>query len=232
MKIIISPAKEQKEIPFNFVPTQPIYTKKVDLLIRHLKKLSVKQLQKAFKCSEDIAKNVHSYYQNFNFVTHPALFLFNGLQYKNIDVSSLSDEQIHFLLENLFIADALYGILRSSDEISHYRLDYKTKLPFFDYNYYKKELDEFIDEPIINLCSKEYSKNLNQEKLFTIDFVQKVKGNVKSFSTHTKIARGKFIRYLAQNMSTSISTIKEFNEDGYYLKYESERGLTFQKDFS
>jgi cytoplasmic iron level regulating protein YaaA (DUF328/UPF0246 family) len=231
MKIIISPAKEQIAQPFNFNPTTPIFINKANYLVEKLKKYNKDELEKVFKCSSNIAQNVFDYYQNFNKEVQPALFFFNGLQYKNIGVQTLKEAEIKFLLDNLYIADSLYGILRSSDNISHYRLDYKVKLPFFNYNYYKKDLNEFIQDPIINLCSKEYSKNLNQDKLFTINFVQDVKGKVKSYSTHTKIIRGKFIKYLAQNKSTALSVIRKFNIDDYYLIDENNKEMTFKKIF-
>ncbi len=231
MKIIISPAKEQIAQSYNFNPTTPLFQNKAEALVASLKKYNKDEIKKIFKCSSTISQSVFDYYQNFNKEVHPALFFFNGLQYKNIEVKSLKNDEIKFLLDNLYIADSLYGILKASDNISHYRLDYKVKLPFFGYNYYKKELDEFIKEPIINLCSKEYSKNLNQEKLFSINFVQDVKGNVKSYSTHTKIIRGKFIKYLAQNKTTSLSIIRKFNIDDYYIINEDNKSITFKKVF-
>lgn len=230
MKIIISPSKEKKTLPFEFETTKPYFFNKAEFLVKKLKKLDVNQIQLAFKCSKSIAKDVYISYQNFNEIVHPALFYFNGLQYKYLDVLSLEKDEISFLLDKVLIADALYGLLRATDEISNYRLDYKTKLPFFNYDYYKNDLDEIIDQPVINLCSKEFSRNLNQDKLFTINFVQNLNGKIKSYSTHTKIARGKFLRYLAKNKSTSFDVIKKFKEDGYYLISESKSELTFQKD--
>ena len=232
MKVIISPTKEQKKTPYNFEGTKPLFSQKANKLVFQLNKMSIEQIQTSFKCSENIANKVFSYYQNFNKETHPALFFFSGLQYKNIGVDSLKKSEINFLLDNLLIADSLYGVLRSSDVISHYRLDYTVKLPFFSYDYYKEDLDTAIESKIINLCSKEFSKNLNPSKLFNINFVQKVKGKTKSYSTHTKIARGKFVRYLAQNLSTSLDVLKKFNVDGYFLKSSRENELTFQKSIS
>jgi hypothetical protein len=110
-------------------------------------------------------------------------------------------------------------------------LDYHTKLSFFNYNYYKQDLDSQINERVINLCSKEYSKNLNQENLLTISFLQNVKGQIKSYSTHTKIARGQFVRYLAIEESSSIDVLKKFSWNNYYLKDSFPNELIFQKDF-
>jgi len=230
MKIIISPSKQQKKIPYDFIVSEPKFHHKANYLASKINELSVAEIKKVFKCSYEIAQSVKVNYENFNNSVHPALFLFSGLQYKNIDVETLNNREIDFLLENLLIADSLYGILKASDSISEYRLDYNTKLPFFSYNYYKEDLENCVDEIIINLCSKEYSKNLKQDKLFHINFIQNLKGNIKSYSTHTKIARGRFVRYLAKCDSTSFDVIRAFNIDNYYLTFESENSITFQKD--
>lgn len=232
MKIIISPSKEQLEIPNNIKTTNPLFVKKAENLANKLKHLSVEEIKVAFNCSDKIAHEVKNSYSNFNQNKYPALFLFNGLQYKNIDVKSLNDNEITFLIENLYIVDSLYGILRGSDLISKYRLDYKTKLSFFDYSYYKNDINEILDEKIINLCSKEFSKCIDNEKLFTINFLQRVNGVVKSYSTHTKIARGKFVRYLASKNSTSFSTIRSFNYDNYHLIEESSSEISFLKEIT
>lgn len=232
MKIIISPSKEQQEIPNNIKTTNPLFVKKAKTLANKLNQLSVEEIKVAFHCSDKIALEVKNSYSNFNQNKYPALFLFNGLQYKNIDVKSLSDNEINFLIENLYIIDSLYGILRASDLISKYRLDYKTKLSFFDYSYYKKDINEILDEKIINLCSKEFSKCIDHEKLFTINFLQRVNGVVKSYSTHTKIARGLFVRYLANKNSTSFSTIRAFNYDNYHLIEESSSEISFLKEIT
>ncbi len=232
MKIIISPSKEQQEIPHNIKTTTPIFLKKAKNLVKKLNELSIDEIKVAFNCSDKIALEVKNRYSNFNQNGYPALFLFYGLQYKNIDVKTLNENEIKFLLKNLYIVDSLYGILRASDLISKYRLDYKTKLNFFDYNYYKNDINEILDEKIINLCSKEFSKCIDDEKLLTINFLQRVNGVVKSYSTHTKIARGKFVRYLAKKNSTSLSVIKAFNYDDYQLIEETESELSFLKNIT
>lgn len=231
MKIITSPAKQQKMTPYDFETTVPRFIEKANFLAAKIKKMNLAELKKAFKCSDEIVKNVKIDYQKFNTVLHPALYLFHGLQYQNIGLETLNKKEIKFLLDNLLIADSLYGILKATDLISPYRLDYKTKLSFFNYDYYKEDLNKYLDDLTINLCSKEYSKNLNPDKLFTINFVQNVKGNIKSYSTHTKIARGKFIRYLAKCNASTFDVIRAYNVDDYYLVSETPREITFQKDF-
>lgn len=229
MKIIISPSKEQQEIPHNIKTTTPLFIDKARNLVTQLNKLSLEEIKVAFNCSDKIALEVKKRYSNFNQNNYPALFLFNGLQYKNIDVKSLNENEINFLIENLYIVDSLYGILRASDSISKYRLDYKTKLTFFDYSYYKDDINEILDDKIINLCSKEFSKNIDKDKLITINFLQRVNGVVKSYSTHTKIARGNFLRYLAKENSTSLLSLKSFNYDNYHLIEESTSEISFLK---
>lgn len=229
MKVIISPSKEKSFKAYDYTTSNPIYLRKTKSLVKKLKLLNISEIQKSYKCSLKIAEKVYYDFNHFGEITHPAISYFNGIQYKYLSVETLKNDEIDFLIKNLYIADSLYGILRANDLISEYRLDYHTKLPFYNYDYYKKEINEVIDEKIINLCSKEYSKNIDNNKLFNIEFVQNKKGIIKSYSTETKIARGVFIRYIAQRKSLDIENLKQFKLNGYSLIVNDEKGLKFLK---
>ncbi len=229
MKIIISPSKEKKIKDYNYQVTDPLFKEKANYLINQLSVLSLDQIKRAYKCSDKIAEKVKQDFLKFNEERYPSISFFNGIQYKYISVETLKSDELNFLLENLYIADSLYGILRASDLISEYRLDYNTKVPFFSYDYYRKEINSVIDEKIINLCSKEFSKNIDNKKLYTINFIQEKKGVKKSYSTDTKIARGLFVRYIAEIKSVEVNRLKQFNYGGYIFIEEGENYLTFEK---
>ena len=229
MKIIISPSKEKREKSFNYHVSKPLFQEKANYLVDQLKKMNLEQLKKAYKCSDKIAEKVKEDFLNFNKNRYPSLSYFNGIQYKYLDVETLKRDEVNYLLENLYIADALYGVLSASDLISEYRLDYNTKVPFFSYDYYRKEINNIIDKKVINLCSIEFSKNIDKNKLYTIKFIQEKKGIKKSYSTDTKIARGLFVRYIAEIKSTEINKLKEFNSGGYIFVEEGDNFLSFEK---
>ncbi len=229
MKIIISPSKEKKIKSYKYQERTPLFIEKTKSLVSEINKLDLEQIKIAYNCSDKIAEKVKQDFSNFDKIKHPALSFYNGLQYKYLDIESLNADDIQFLINNVYIIDALYGVLRANDLISEYRLDYHTKLSFFNKNYYKEEVNSIINKKVINLCSREYSSIVDKEKLFSINFVQNKNGKIKSYSTDTKIARGLFIKYLAKIKSSDISKLKEFNLDGYKLTKESDVGLTFEK---
>lgn len=217
MKFIISPAKQMKFTDLNIEASTPIFEKDATKIASQINNLTVLEIMKAYKINENMATQVKEKYLHFNEIKHPAIAFYNGLQYKNINLQELNEDQLKFLVDNLYIADALYGLLRASDEICEYRMDYKTKLSFYNKNYYKEKINSVIDEKIINLCSQEFSEILNDKNLINVHFKQNVKGIIKSYSTHTKIARGKFINYLAKKQKSDLKTIKSFNEENYIL---------------
>ena len=84
------------------------------------------------------------------------------------NTNALDREELDYLSDNLYILSALYGILRSTDLISYYRLEMNNKLYIDDKNLY----DYWGDEPykvlfkdndiVINLASVEYSKMISK----------------------------------------------------------------------
>jgi cytoplasmic iron level regulating protein YaaA (DUF328/UPF0246 family) len=202
---------------YTIIPTIPMFNERAHELAAFIKEYDVKGMQKAFRCSDKIAHEVFAMYNNFGKVTHPALFLYDGIQYKNIDVSTLQKKEIAFLNENLLIADSLYGLLKPTDLISPYRLDFNTKFSFVNTDFYQEQLKNLLISPVVNLCSKEFSVLLPPEKTITIHFLQKIKGITKSYSTYTKMERGRFVRYLAKKGDTSLATLISYSNNGYTL---------------
>ena len=229
MKIIISPAKKMNKKPYTIIPTIPMFNERANKLASLIKEYEIGDLQKAFKCSNKIAQQVFEMYKNFGKVTHPALFLYDGIQYKNIDVTTLEKKEIAFLNKNLFIADSLYGLLRPTDLISPYRLDFNTKFSFVNIANYRDQLRNILTSPVINLCSKEFGALLPPEKTITIHFLQKIKGITKSYSTYTKMERGRFVRYLAKKGDTSMQTLFSYSDNGYTLdrKNSTEKNIIY-----
>ncbi len=215
--------------PYTNIPTIPMFNQRANKLASCIKEYKIGDLQKAFKCSNKIAQQVFEMYKNFGKITHPALFLYDGIQYKNIGVTTLQKEEINFLSENLLIADSLYGLLRPTDLISPYRLDFKTKFPFVNKDFYQKQFKKLLTSPFVNLCSKEFGALLPPEQTITIHFLQKIKGTTKSYSTYTKMERGRFVRYLAKKGDTSMETLLSYSDNRYTLdgKNSTEKNIIY-----
>lgn len=230
MKICISPAKT---FNFNKVDilnkTTPIFNKDAIKIAEDLKNLNLNEIKKIFHCSDKIAQDVKDYYSNFNKEHFIALFFYKGMQYKAINLEDLQTSDILFLLDNIYMADALYGIIRASDEISPYRLDYTCS--YDSKSIYKDQIFNYFKEPFINLCSWEYSSLLNPDLAININFTQSKSGKTKAMSTYCKQARGLFIRFLAQSKDFSLENLKSFSLDGYKYIDGDDRNLNFNKNF-
>ena len=63
----------------------------------------------------------------FNGSSKPAVFMFDGAVYKELDVQSLNEQDILYMQDNLRILSGLYGILKPLDSILLHRLEMGTK---------------------------------------------------------------------------------------------------------
>ena len=100
--ILISPAKRlvDRENSSNLKSSEPIFQSEANKLAEHMATLSSKELQSLMGVSEDIAKlNQHRYnnWNNTNNLENRAIFQFEGDVYKNLDASSLSNEEQDYL---------------------------------------------------------------------------------------------------------------------------------------
>lgn len=241
MKIIFAPSKGMKFKNINFKEEKEIFFKeKTDILINKLKTFSKEEIEKLFKIKgnllEETYKNIQDF-ENLNF--SPALSLYDGVTFRQLNYKNYSENEIDFLNENLFIFSALYGVLSPNTKIKPYRLDMTVN--FLDENLYKfwsDEVNNFLkkyeNEIFINLSSKEFSKLLNNKifNIIDIEFRQNIDGKLKNISTEAKKARGLFLDYLTLNHIKDIEKIKGFSKVGYKFSIENsnENKFFFIKD--
>lgn len=211
MFFIISPFKNMKlSVDRNFNLTIRNNINKTKELIYYLNKLSIEEVKKAMKISEKVAILNKDRYNNFKFdvLGYPAIYLYDGLQYKNIGLFDFNNSDIDFLIKNVRIISALYGVLNPLDSIYPYRLDMNTKFVLNEYNnlyeYWGSSIYNQLyystDNLIVDLSSNEYSKIIYKyiniyDKYLKLNFKVNKLGVLKSFSTYSKIARGKMLNY-------------------------------------
>lgn len=195
MKIILSPSKTKKIVEILDDSNLSIKTKK---LISTISNMDIKEISKKFKLKEDKSTLLKDFYKNFH--KKPcgfSIFTYNGLVYKNANISKKDMEYIN---EHLRILSALYGILKPLDKIKEYRLDLDNGI--VEKDYWKDEiLKELEGEEIINLASNEYTKDIKL-KMTNIHFVNKIQ---------IKKARGIFLRLLIDNNIKSIEELKKMD---------------------
>lgn len=240
MKILISPAKTvmEGEGPYD---TLPSFLSETETILQEMRLKSIAELQEMFACSTKIAAVNQTRYQNMNLHEHlmPAWQRYTGMQYRNLDVSTLSDDAKVYLKQHLRILSAFYGILRPTDGITAYRMDFNTYVKVQGYrNLYEywKDLpySTVWNEQLICLASDEYAKLITpyvrNGQMITIRFVQMKNGKTVSASTLAKQARGRFVRFMAENAIEEVEALKEFREGFTFApELSDDNVLTFLK---
>ncbi|MGL5123801.1 MAG: YaaA family protein [Fusobacteriaceae bacterium] len=229
MKIIFSPSKGMKfkNTKNLFQSTDVFYKEKSEFLIEKILKLDLENFSKVFKIKGVLLDETYKKFKNRK-EKKEALFLYNGVSFKNLEVENYNSESLKYAQKHLRILSALYGPMRPLDKISEYRLDMTIKIMKESlYCYWKKEIEEefFQDELIINLASSEFSKMIDRKKyknILDIEFKQNKNGELKNISTEGKKARGLFLNYMIKNKIEDINLLKKFNLDNYlFLESES-----------
>ena len=187
MKIIISPAKKMIEDREALLPKdEPIFIKETKELLEYLISLDFVSAKKLLATNEKITIQNMERFANMNLESSltPAIFAYDGIQYQYMGVSSLDDDMIEYLQDNLRTISGFYGVLIPLDKVTPYRLEMQAKVKIGNtkglYNYWGRKIyDAIIDDShiIVNLASKEYSKAVEKylstkDKFITCTFAQ------------------------------------------------------------
>ena len=98
-------------------------------LVKHVQSLDVAALGKALKLKDDKAQALFDFYQDF--ASHPvglACESYDGIAFKYLDWSNLSDEAKAFGESHLVVMSALYGVVEPTMGVRDYRLDMVDKV--------------------------------------------------------------------------------------------------------
>lgn len=274
MITIISPAKNMrksedwKELIDEGELSCPRLYEKSNEVLAHMKEYITEEIRAIMKIKEELAQLNYCRFQRMKPISccknskngkespkftgkTPAIFAYDGIQYKSISPESISKDGIEFLNDHLRIISGLYGVLRPFDMIDEYRLEMQTKVKINDkanlYSFWDGSISGNISEDlggegiVLNLSSKEYSKTVEKYfdnkkseskiKLITCTFKVEKAGKLKVESTASKKARGYMVRYIAENKIDGIEGVKTFNIDGFtYSENEStEKEIVFVK---
>lgn len=245
MLLVLSPAKslDYETPPVVTDNSMPEFIDESALLIKELKKLSLKDVAELMGISDKLAAlNVARYAEwSKKFSTKnskQAILAFNGDVYEGLDAATLSKKQLKFSQDHLRVLSGLYGVLRPLDLMQPYRLEMGTSLPNSRgkdlYSFWgdrvtlklKEELDNHKNPILLNLASDEYFKVvkprvLNTEIVSPV-FQDEKDGKFKIISFYAKRARGLMARYIVENGIDTSRDILSFNLEGYkYAPKES-----------
>ena len=242
MRIIISPAKKMKIDTGLMTSAQmPHFINESEQLLSVLQKLSYDELKALWKCNDAIAEQNMERIQNMNLKANltPAIYAYEGIQYQYMAAGVFQQEELAYLEQHLRILSGFYGMLRPLDGVTPYRLEMQGKLqgPGFKtlYQFWGSKLADQLQAEsncILNLASKEYSKNitpfLREETLFiTCVFGQMVDGKIVEKATHAKMARGEMVRYMAERKITDVKDVRNFDRLNFGYSEELSDGNTY-----
>ncbi|WP_247948626.1 peroxide stress protein YaaA [Streptococcus gordonii] len=224
MKILIPTAKELNTQVAQIEPES--LSEKTKLIIQALSQYSVTDLVQLYQIRPEKAEEEYQRIQelqNETAPTYPALYLFDGLMYRNIKRKDLSKEEERYIRNHILITSSLYGVIPALAPIAPHRLDFMTKL-----NVEKQSLKKLWTETygqavadqeiLLSLLSSEFEDVFPKEvrdKMIRFKFMEEKDGKRKIHSTISKKARGRFLTALIEEQIQNIEDIKKLNFAGF-----------------
>jgi len=233
MLIVVSPAKKLDMDPLEGVhATTPAFQTQATELAAVARELSVAELQKLMRISENLGRLNAGRFRDFGAMAcKPAALAFAGDTYQGLEAGSLDADEMAFAQEHLRILSGLYGVLRPLDAIEPYRLEMgsqlKTKRGKSLYDYWGDEISKALNaqadkvgaQVLINCASQEYfgavARDALKLRVITPVFMEEKAGVPKIVSFYAKKARGAMARFIIQNRLSDVDSIKDFDSGGY-----------------
>lgn len=233
MLVVVSPAKKMNMDPVEGLePTRPAFQAQADELAKVAQGLSVDDLQKLMKISENLAKLNRDRFSDFGEMQDkPAALAFAGDTYQGLEAASLDDDEMMWAQDHFRILSGLYGLLRPLDAIQPYRLEMGSRLKTAKgktlYDYWGDTIARALNEQaqaikaevLVNCASQEYfgAVDLNALNLRVVTpvFMEEKPGGPKIVSFYAKRARGAMARYIIQRRLTDPEALTEFDTGGY-----------------
>ena len=130
-------------------------------IVKHVQSLDVAALGKALKLKDDKAQALFDFYQAFE--SQPvgiACESYDGIAFKYLNWSNLTEEAKAFGESHLVVMSALYGVVEPTMGVRDYRLDMVDKIGINLYDTWREAVDAYFhkEDWILNLASKEYAK--------------------------------------------------------------------------
>lgn len=217
MKILLSPSKTKT---LQGEPRAPLFQSEMTAaIISHLQTLNAFELGKALKLAEPKAEPLVAFYKDYETLpTGTAIESYNGLAFKNLAWSSLSEAAQQFGADHVYILSALYGLVSPLSPIKAYRLDLVDRIfpngapadgPLGGYTslyeYWTPVVTKALaaEDWLLNLASKEYYKLVEHPRMVTVEFLELKQGVWKQLSTSSKQMRGQLAHYMLAHGATS-----------------------------
>lgn len=219
---------------------------KTNTIVQIMKKKSEAELKSLLSLSPSLTKTAYKYWKDFSLEKNKredafAVFTFNGPAFQGISAHNCNKSTLSYMAQNLFVLDAVFGVLRSLDTLQPYRLEMGCKglVSSSDASkggkketlasYWKESVTSYLGRELIkntskeqssilaNLASDEYSSSIDVASLppntIYINTVFRHQGRV--LAVHAKRARGLMARYLSETNAQTLEDVSNFNLENY-----------------
>ena len=235
LKIILSPAKKMRTDTDGLPPRAlPQFLDRAEHIRDILQGMSYDELKKLWKCNDRIAVQNVERLRDMDLRRNltPALFAYDGIAFQYMRPDVFTDEELEYVEGHLRILSGFYGVLRPFDGVTPYRLEMGAKLSADGsrdlYDYWGGALAESVcadTDLIINLASKEYSQSVEKHlsadvRFLTVVFGEHVNGKTVERGTMCKMARGKMVRWMAEQSVELPERLRGFDCLGYRFSSE------------
>lgn len=233
MLVVVSPAKKLDMTPVEGITaTRPAFAKEAEELAQVARGLTVGDLQKLMRISENLARlNADRFAEFGQMKEKPAALAFAGDTYQGLEAASLDPEEMTWAQDRFRILSGLYGILRPRDAIQPYRLEMGSRLKTARggtlYAYWGRQISEALNtqaetlgsDALINCASQEYFGAVDRTALrlrvVTPIFMEEKAGAPRIVSFYAKRARGAMARFIIQHRLSDPDAILDFDSGGY-----------------
>ncbi len=245
MLIVLSPAKtldlspQQQTTKF----TTPEFLDEAEVLIKKLRGMSRKGLERLMGISSELALLNHERYQSWSrpFSTSnakQAILAFDGEVYSGLEAKTFRARDLAYAQDHLRILSGLYGALRPLDLMQPYRLEMGIKLATRRgknlYQFWGEKITQSLNAGLaeqqqgvlVNLASNEYFKSVKpallEGEVITPVFREIKSGKSRTIATFAKKARGRMAAWIIRNRVNDPTELPRFAEDDYeYVADES-----------
>ncbi|KAK1738035.1 peroxide stress protein YaaA-like protein [Skeletonema marinoi] len=222
---------------------------KTNEIVNIMKMKSEAELKSLLSLSPSLSKTAYQYWQDFSIMDSKkrkdddafAIFTFNGPAFQGISAHQCNKTTLSYMAQNLFVLDAVFGVLRSLDTLQPYRLEMGCKGVVATINakgkketlasYWKESVTSYLGKELLssskgkapspailaNLASDEYSSSIDVASLppntIYINAIFRHQGRV--LAVHAKRARGLMARYLSDTNAQTLEDVSNFNLENY-----------------
>lgn len=217
MKFLIPTAKEMADP--GSIPAQQL-SEQSQAILAAVSCLSADQLTTFYKISPAAAQKEWQRWQDLLAGTassYPAIQLFNGLMYRQMDRTS------DYLNQHVLITSSFYGVIPADWPIVAHRLDFQQKLVVDGQalkTYWRPYYDQAVqgEELLISLLSSEFEEVFSpavREQFITVSFQEEKAGQLKTHSTISKKGRGLFLNQASLTGARTLDHLRQLTFAGF-----------------